>query len=598
MLWERKLLDFSLRNNLINIRKGKRVLPLAYPPNELEDRIFDGETLKLTPELTGCETEAELQTALKFIYRTSRTAMEENGANSLFIALGKLKWYETPKNEKERFAPILLLPVEIVRKGGGAGYVVRGREEEVILNTTLVELLKQQFKIDISGLNPLPKDEKGVDVSAVFESIRGHITSQNGWEVVEESMLGLFSFNKFVMWNDIHTNAHKLKENVILTSLMENRITWEDKIPEVNAREVDKTLEPSQFAIPLDVDSSQLEAVIESGEGKSFILHGPPGTGKSQTITNMIADALYRGKRVLFVAEKMAALSVVQKRLARIGLDPFCLELHSNKVTKSHFLSQMQRALDVVHIQSPDEYASTSRQLFEKRQELIQYMEALHKPQASGYSLYDCITHYLSIDGEELPLELSDFAGFKKEHIESVREKMTALDTVFRISGHPHNHPLSGLEPYRVSVESSQQLKEGLQTFREQLKSYVALLTFMADKPQWVGEPVSWLKAMTPVTDATAHVADMELLGSLNNEWAAINRKWFIPKFFSKNGFTNKVKEQYTVLKEELEKTYTELTALARMELPQENMTIGILSDMDRPHPENKKIIETILKSK
>ena len=82
-------------------------------------------------------------------------------------------------------------------------------------------------------------------------------------------------------------------------------------------------------------------------------MHGPPGTGKSQTITNMIANALYKGKRVLFVAEKMAALSVVQNRLTKIGLDPFCLELHSNKVTKSHFLAQLQKAIEVIHIQSP-----------------------------------------------------------------------------------------------------------------------------------------------------------------------------------------------------------------------------------------------------
>jgi hypothetical protein len=255
MIWERKLLDFSLRNNLINIRFGKRVLQLNIKPSELEDRIYDGETLQLDCENTACDTEAELQTALKFIYRTSRTAMEENGANSLFLALGTLQWYETPKNEKARLAPILLLPVEIIRKGGNIGYVIRGRDEDIILNITLVEFLKQQFKIDISNMNPLPKDEKGVDVHAVFETLRQHIASQQGWEVQENSMLGIFSFNKFVMWNDIHTNADKLKENVILASLMENRITWEDQTPDADARQADKTWEPAQFSIPLDVDS-------------------------------------------------------------------------------------------------------------------------------------------------------------------------------------------------------------------------------------------------------------------------------------------------------------------------------------------------------
>ena len=126
-----------------------------------------------------------------------------------------------------------------------------------------------------------------------------------------------------------------------MQSLVERRLTLEALDKEVDVHDFDLHARPADVATPISVDSSQLEAVIESGEGKSFILYGPPGTGKSQTIINMIANALYQGKRVLFVAEKMAALQVVQKRLAKIGLDPFCLELHSNKVTKTHFLEQL-----------------------------------------------------------------------------------------------------------------------------------------------------------------------------------------------------------------------------------------------------------------
>ena len=332
-------------------------------------------------------TESELQNSLKFVYRTSRTAIEENGANSLFLVLGILKWYESPKSVKPRFAPILLLPVDIVRRGGSSGYIIRTRDEEIILNITLVELLKQQFSVNLSGLNPLPKDDSGVDVKKIFATIRTCIRNMKGWDVVEESMLGLFSFNKFVMWNDIHTNADKLKENAIIASLMENRIQWQDTTPEIDAREIDRNLEPIHFAIPVDVDSSQLEAVIESGEGKSFILHGPPGTGKSQTITNMIANALYKGKRVLFVAEKMAALSVVQNRLTKIGLDPFCLELHSNKVTKSHFSSSASESYRSHSHSVSSEFESTSKQLFERRKKLIDYMEALHHPPCFRLSL-------------------------------------------------------------------------------------------------------------------------------------------------------------------------------------------------------------------
>ena len=623
IIWERKLLDFSLRNNLINIRLGRRVIPfISFEIDHLEDHLQAGENYqilsspaksKIEPGETGLYdsslwkenleelviselrnkklrsylTESELQNSLKFVYRTSRTAIEENGANSLFLVLGILKWYESPKSVKPRFAPILLLPVDIVRRGGSSGYIIRTRDEEIILNITLVELLKQQFSVNLSGLNPLPKDDSGVDVKKIFATIRTCIRNMKGWDVVEESMLGLFSFNKFVMWNDIHTNADKLKKNAIIASLMENRIQWQDTTPEIDAREIDKNLEPLHFAIPVDVDSSQLEAVIESGEGKSFILHGPPGTGKSQTITNMIANALYKGKRVLFVAEKMAALSVVQNRLTKIGLDPFCLELHSNKVTKSHFLAQLQKAIEVIHIQSPADFESTSKQLFERRKKLIDYMEALHHPHASGFSLYDCITNYLSIQGDELSIDFSLFPSITKNQLTDFCENIQELDTVFQITGHPQDHPLKGLEPYDTSIESSQKLQTGIRRFINLFTSITANRKLLSnslgisipdnwDGINWMGKICNQLLSIPYLnktllemggnTNLIEEWKDVVLSGrkrnqlqtelgkdyapqileenafALQQEWKAIELKWFLPKFFAKRSYLKKLR--------------------------------------------------------
>lgn len=623
IIWERKLLDFSLRNNLINLRLGRRVIPfVSFEIDHLEDNLQAGEYYQILPsptkgkiepsetglydsslwkesleELVISElrnkkirsylTESELQNSLKYIYRTSRTAIEENGANSLFLVLGILKWYESPKSVKPRFAPILLLPVDIIRRGGTSGYIIRTRDEEIILNITLIELLKQQFSINLSGLNPLPKDESGVDVKKIFAAIRTCIRNMKGWDVAEESMLGLFSFNKFVMWNDIHTNADKLKGNAIIASLMENCIQWQDATPEVDAREIDKNRKPDSFAIPVDVDSSQLEAVIESGEGKSFILHGPPGTGKSQTITNMIANALYKGKRVLFVAEKMAALSVVQNRLSKIGLEPFCLELHSNKVTKSHFLAQLQKAIEAIRIQAPAEYESTSTKLFERRLKLIDYMEALHHPHESGFSLYDCITNYLSIQGDELPIDLSSLASITKEKLTAFREKIQELDTVFLITGHPQDHPLKGLEPYDTSVESNRKLQERIGHFKDLFTTMVTDRKLLSNNlgisipdswngMQWMSK-ISSLFISIPYLNRTllemggnaslieewkelvlsGHERDRlqaelgkdyatEILEenafALQQEWKAIETKWIIPKFFAKHSYLKKLR--------------------------------------------------------
>ena len=190
-IWERKLLDFSLRNNLINCKLGRRVIPfVSFSIDKLEDNCRTARTtssalsrhkaIEPTDEgmydssPTGLDlsekvvrrseennivsylSEKELKNALKFVYRASRTSMEENGANSLFLTLGILKWYETPKSVRPRYAPIVLMPVDIIRKSGN-NYVLRTRDEESIVNTTLLELLKQQFKINFSALTPLPK---------------------------------------------------------------------------------------------------------------------------------------------------------------------------------------------------------------------------------------------------------------------------------------------------------------------------------------------------------------------------------------------------------------------------------------------------------
>ena len=547
MIWERKLLDFSLRNNLLNTRLGRRVVPfISFEIEHLEDHLQNSEDYTIIPspgekiapnsegmydsqhqaleyqgfvsemikshQIASYLTEAELQSALTYIYRTARTSLEENGANSLFLALGMLRWFETAKSEQPRYAPILLLPVDIIRRSGNK-YVIRKRDEDIILNITLVELLKQNFNISLDSLKELPKDESGVDVKNIFTCFRHAIIDQKKWNLLEESMLGLFSFNKFVMWNDIHSNANLLVEHPIIASLIDNRDKLDASEEVVDARVIDKTNSPKDFSIPLDVDSSQMEAIVESGKGRTFILHGPPGTGKSQTITNMIANALYQGKRVLFVAEKMAALSVVQSRLEKIGLAPFCLELHSNKATKKHFLEQMDEVLHVTKIKEPKEYASKAEQLFVERKSLISYMNALHQKGSNGLSLYDCISEYLSIPQNEIEEDLPEKENLTASFIQQCKGQTESLDTILTIVGTPENHPLFGLEPVDNRLETFDGIKILLQEFRHVFTNYThALASCSSDMMQ---------------TNVRA----------CRREWEDIQAKWFLPRYFAKKKF-------------------------------------------------------------
>lgn len=614
-IWERKLLDFSLRNNLLNMKLGKRVLQLvSFQSDQFEDEIENGREFRFTPYpgkpverpngvVFHSDTEAkeqkefinkeldngrfvsylgdtELKDSLKFLYRTSRTALEENGANSLFITFGLLQWYENEKSLQPRYAPLLLLPVEMIRKNGQAGFVIRIRDEEIFLNTTLTELIKQQFKIDFHVLNPLPKDESGVDVKLIFSQIKELIKELNRWDVLEEICLGLFSFNKFVMWNDIHANADKLRSNPIINTLMGEMGKWELTESSVDVRESDASISPSQFAIPLDVDSSQMEAIIASGEGKSFILHGPPGTGKSQTITNMIANALYQGKRVLFVAEKMAALSVVQKRLAKIGLDPFCLELHSNKVTKNHFLTQMQSALDAAHIKSDEEFRRSSEQLFDYRKKLIKYIESLHRKQQCGYSLHDSISNYLSLTGDEIKDNLPAIEMLTKTNIENWANEILELNTIFRISGHPADSVLRGFEPKDSSSLTFEQLKKLLAQYSESLVKVVecAAHFFSSNLPDlskisyadliWQSQISRSLIGYNRLKGSVLSTFDTGILDVnpvlLKQEWGAISDKWFLMRFFAQRKFLKKLRVYNPALKQtEVDKLLTDLQTIS-----------------------------------
>lgn len=494
-IWERKLLDLSLRNNLLNLRLTRGTIPfISSNINAFEDALANNEDFKICPRPTDwdCELlsdgiyktinatdpihdliqqelpqnrirtyldEDRLRKSLTHIYRSAKTSIEENGANTLYLALGLLKWYETPTSQKPRFAPILLVPVEIVRKSAASGYVIRSRDEETMLNITLLELLRQMFNITIGGLDPLPKDDSGIDTSLVFNTIRRKIMEQKNWDVLEQAILGNFSFSKFIMWNDIHNNSETLCKNPIVSSLM-NGVVDESVNAEINEEgDLDEKFKAGDIILPISADSSQIEAITAALGEKSFILHGPPGTGKSQTITNIIANALYRGKKVLFVAEKMAALEVVQNRLNAIGLGPFCLELHSNKAKKATVLEQLKRTTEVTKTKSAEEYRIEAEHINNVRDEMNACIKALHKTYPLGVSLYDCISRYASIS-EDYPIFDMTTAKAGTVISDMVAKMEIALDDLraaLSIIGNPAENPLRGIGSmeYKADIEDT-----------------------------------------------------------------------------------------------------------------------------------------------
>ncbi len=518
--WERKLLDLSLRNMLINMRMTKAVVPLlSSDVSILEDALSDGEEFQVMPrpadmsiagdgvpvealgelgpfadfialeskhkKLHSFYTEKELNSCLTKMYRSARTSMEENGASTLYLALGLLRWFESKKSAIARYAPIVLVPIDIVRKSASKGYAMRMRDEDAQINITLLEFLKQQFDIQIHGLNPPPVDEHGLDMPKIFAIIRRAVMNLPMWDVVEAGFIGNFSFSQFVMWNDIHNNSAFLENNKIVHSLMMGAVDWDCTIPE--------SVDMDEAYLPITVDSSQLRAINMAAAGVSFVLHGPPGTGKSQTITAMVANALTKGKTVLFVAEKMAALEVVQKRLAALGIQDFCLELHSNKATKKTVLDQLKRGLEISAWGTETDYDKRIQDIRKMRADLDAYAKALHTKRPFGKSLRQLMDIYEMIPelNKSVRFDYAYAGTLTESDLDHQTHSLERLIAAGKGVGHPHNHPLIAVHKTEYSQRLKFDLESVIHEYTDALKKYQADVIGFAEMVG-IKAPVTW----------------------------------------------------------------------------------------------------------
>ena len=282
-----------------------------------------------------------------------------------------------------------MCPVKLERSSVQSGVKLSAHEDESRFNTTLLQMLKQDFKISIPALEgELPTDDSGLDVPKIWNIVRQAVKEVDGFEVVEEVVLGHFSFNKYLMWKDLIDRTDEMMKHPLVASLIDKT----KKLPEdgdfVEPKDLDELYKPQDFFAPLPMDSSQLAVLAAADKGKSFVIEGPPGTGKSQTISNLIAHLMAKGKTVLFVSEKMAALEVVYRRLEQIGLGRFCLQLHSNKANKRDVLNQLKLSWDNANSNIENNWINKSNELLRIRNDLNETVKALHTPGTNGLTPY------------------------------------------------------------------------------------------------------------------------------------------------------------------------------------------------------------------
>ncbi len=511
--WEEKLLDLSMNNRLINMRFSNLFPQVLNLDSEAllstlskTNKVSAISSIDISPIKEERNTPANFSNAdksrfneylgkktlcfvskegspddyLKSLARKANTAIEESGCNPLFLTIGLIKWFDNEKaaahGKGALYSPLFLLPVKMPRRKTGSSFSLEYNIDDLGLNTTIFEYFRENFDLDFSPVfGEFAKTSKNEpDIRLIFNFIRERIASFKGWAVLEEPCsVSLFSFARFVMWNDIKTHREKMMQNPLISSFVDGFNELETQNADSDKKTGDEA-PSSSLAIPLPADSSQIDAIRESANGVSFILDGPPGTGKSQTIANMITNALYHGKSVLFVAEKGVALEVVKKRLDALGIGKFCLTIPSINTAKSEVLSSLGEMLELGQVESPQDFETQSSSVDEKRNKLNDDLYALHQKGTYVFSPYEAIINYLRLAEYKGAYETSkDYAAsLTMTDFESAQKELTNLSMQASALGGYYGNSFLPFSSREYSIEARDSLFEKIPSLIADLKAF------------------------------------------------------------------------------------------------------------------------------
>ncbi|MCW4003944.1 MAG: DUF3320 domain-containing protein [Candidatus Bathyarchaeota archaeon] len=518
--WKSRLIDLSKRNNLLYFRKTKRgnlpitqpdqqkiftalvvrknrlefFIPLQEPKSEKTNEKENGKNKNKTktkpktakPQVTSAITQepkrptanqlvcgkipcSDLENTLKSLQRRSLLDYRERGVRILHAAFGTLNWVDLETKENVQ-SPLILVPLELTRETIRQPYTIAVPpvEDEAVLNPALQVKLKNDYKIDLPAL---PEEWENQSLDDYFNSVEQAV-SEMGWKVEPSVDLGLFSFQKLVIYKDLESNAALVTQHPIIKAIagVRDEKLILDNLPD--EKDVDKIQLPAKTYQVLDADSSQRVSIEYALRGQSFVMKGPPGTGKSQTIANIIAECIANGKSVLFVSDKMAALEVVYKRLSEVGLAHFCLELHSSKANKQEVVAELKRSLDENlvprKLPSPHEFD----RLIEYREALNGYVTALHeKHQYLQRSAYEVLSIISSLERVPfVPVGLTEIGTLTPQKMRELEELTMQLSKVWQVIEEP-DFPWLGYHADKYNLEIRSELLTTLENISATLRA-------------------------------------------------------------------------------------------------------------------------------
>jgi very-short-patch-repair endonuclease/DNA polymerase III delta prime subunit len=423
---------------------------VGLPQPDEEDEAADGTPAKryVDSKLQTALSSEGLQRRLLALFTEARTLLEEQGVNVLYLALGQLKWFEHDDAETARYAPLVLIPVKLERRTAMDRFHLRWLEEDLQENLSLRAKLENDFGVELPEFG----DTDELNVADYFRAVSSKVSKLKGFDVLpDEITLGFFSFSKFLMFRDLDASVWpekcKLDKHPLIQGLMLDGFPH-DPEPFGDDANLDELVPVNQLDHVVNADGSQTLVIEHARRGRNLVVQGPPGTGKSQTITNLIATAVLDGRKVLFVAEKMAALEVVKRRLEAAGLGALCLELHSNKANKRAVLEEIGRTWALGRPLCGNE-DSILQQLDQLRSALNQHCAALHTclhpAEVTPFDVLGVLVRFRTHGVRHSDYTFPSPQDWPKTRVEEIRRILS--ETVERVGmmGNPADHPWRGV---------------------------------------------------------------------------------------------------------------------------------------------------------